>query len=58
MSADTGLLVIVGVFAFLAVLLAAVLLFSRRSHLRAWRFGVFYESKERFTDDDGAELEE
>lgn len=29
---------------------AIVVVVSRRSHLRSWRFGVFYESDERFGD--------
>lgn len=34
---------------------ALILLITRRSHLRSWRMGLFYESEERFADNDPEE---
>lgn len=45
MSLLEAVLTIVGVLILLAAAVAMVLI--RRSHLRSWRMGVFYESEER-----------
>ena len=37
------------------VVIALALVFSRRSHLRSWRIGVFYESEEHVRDPNHAE---
>lgn len=44
---------IIGALALVAVVV--VLLISRRSRIRSWRFGLFYESEDRYPnghDDD------
>ena len=33
---------------------AIILIVTRRSHLRSWRLGVFYESEDRYGDESAA----
>jgi len=45
--------VVIGAVVVLVVVAAGVVVaMTRRSHLRSWRFGVFYEGEERIDRDD------
>jgi hypothetical protein len=51
MTHASSVLIALGATLAVVVLVAVVVIIvSRRSHLRAWRFGVFYESEDRRSD--------
>lgn len=49
-----GGLIVLGAVVVVALLAAVVVIVvSRRSHLRSWRFGVFYEAQDRYESETG-----
>lgn len=46
-----------GIIAAVIVIVGGVLLYiTRKTHIISWRFGIFFESEERFNGGKGSEL--